>query len=485
MFLEEPGGDYNALPYVSTPFAHTAPARLAAVAALFGLEAPAAERARVLELGCASGGNIVPLAACFPAARFVGIDLAARHVEEGRRRIAALRLQNIELRQGDLARVDLAGERFDYVVCHGVFSWVPRDAQDGILRICRDSLVENGVATVSYNVLPGWHLRSVVRDICLQHAGTEGAPRQRVDSVRCALDAIARSASGTDPYGMLLRNEAKRLARRPASYVLGEFLAPHNAPCYFHDFAARAEQSGLGYLCEADLAASVDEILAPETQQRIRALAGSRRFGFEQYVDFFTGRPFRRSVLIRSAQAAAVRRSRSVERLRRLHFAADLRLDTSVAGAAPVFRDPRGRAAPAQHPAVRRALTRLAHAYPSTLQLAQLVEPAPQGEAGMVEQRVGNALFSMLASGQATACTVPLKAGRGDAPRPAVWRVARAEAAAGQRWVTSLAHTPVPLRPVHAALVQQLDGTTERTPGDGPALDYLARNALLEPDAAT
>lgn len=453
--------DYDALPYVSTPFGHTQPARLAAIAALFGLAAPAAQRARVLELGCASGGNIVALAARFPDARFVGIDLASRHVEEGRRRIAALGLANIELRQADIARIDLPAEAFDYVICHGVFSWVPRAAQDAIFRICRDSLAENGVATISYNVLPGWHLRSVVRDICLHHAGSEGPPRQRVASVRAALDDIAQAAGDSDPYGMLLRNEAKRLARRPASYVLGEFLAPDNAPCYFHEFAGRARQFGLEYLCEADLAASIEESLEPQTQQRIRALAGSRPFGFEQYIDFFTGRPFRRSVLIKREQAGAVQRSRDTGRLRSLHFAAEPRLK-SVA---------------AKHPGVRRAVARLAQAYPSTLSFGELLEPG-----------AGNALFSMLASGQVTASTVPLKTGRGDGPRPAVWRVARAEAAAGQRWVTSLAHAPVALQPEQLALLQQLDGTRDRTRLAGSqldqALDYFVRNALLEPDAA-
>ena len=91
------GGDYDALPYVSVPYPQTQPARLAGIAGLFGVRAPDATRARVLELGCASGGNIVPLAARFPEARFVGIDLSARQVAEGQARVAALGLGNIEI----------------------------------------------------------------------------------------------------------------------------------------------------------------------------------------------------------------------------------------------------------------------------------------------------------------------------------------------------------------------------------------------------
>src|SRR5262245_34601333 len=153
------GGDFDQLPYPSMPFAYTQPAHLAALAALYGLEPPRAASARVLELGCASGGNIIPLAARFPQAHFVGIDLSLQHIHAGSQRIRALGLSNIDLRQGDLAEAELAGNTFDYVICHGVFSWVPRAVQTKILHICRTALAPWGIAVVSYNVLPGWHLR--------------------------------------------------------------------------------------------------------------------------------------------------------------------------------------------------------------------------------------------------------------------------------------------------------------------------------------
>ena len=117
---------YEAMPYPSMPYAHTQPARLAAVASLYGLNSPNPETARVLELGCASGGNIIPLAARYPRAHFVGVDLVHRHVEDARTRIAALSLHNIDVRQADLADVSFHADAFDYVICHGVFSWAPR-----------------------------------------------------------------------------------------------------------------------------------------------------------------------------------------------------------------------------------------------------------------------------------------------------------------------------------------------------------------------
>ncbi|MGH8430394.1 MAG: methyltransferase, partial [Solimonas sp.] len=159
------GGDYNLVPYVSKPFPQSQPPRLAALAALFGLSAPAVSQCQMLELGCASGGNLIPLALRFPASRFRGVDLTDRHVRHGQARIAALDLRNVRIEQGDIATLDLGIERFDYIVCHGVYSWVPPEVRDAILRIAAEHLAHNGVAYVSYNVFPGWHLRGVIRDM--------------------------------------------------------------------------------------------------------------------------------------------------------------------------------------------------------------------------------------------------------------------------------------------------------------------------------
>jgi methyltransferase family protein/predicted methyltransferase family protein len=202
----------------------------------------------MLELGCASGGNIIPLAMRFPGSRFRGVDLTERHVRDGQARVQELGLGNIRIEQGDIAALDLAGERFDYIVCHGVYSWVPSTVRDAILRISADNLTENGVAYVSYNVYPGWQLRGVIRDMMIYHAGTEGDPRTRVAKARWVLDNIAKSSPGDTPYGEMLRSEAKLLAGMDDSYILGEFLERENAPCYFRDFAAKAEAHRLVYL---------------------------------------------------------------------------------------------------------------------------------------------------------------------------------------------------------------------------------------------
>jgi SAM-dependent methyltransferase len=477
--------DYDQLPYPSMPIAYTQPGALAAMAALFGAQPSDAAAASVLELGCASGGNIVPLAARFPQARFLGVDLSARHVAEANARIAALKLTNITVRQGDLAALSFERAGFDFIICHGVFSWVPRPVQDAILRICGDSLRPGGVAAVSANMLPGWHMRRIVRDLLMFHADPKLSPAERVARARKALGEIAGAAAGSSPYVTLLRSEAARLAKAPSAYVLGEFLAEQNAPAYFSEFAARAAAAGLGYLCDGEVATSLPEYFSPGVAKRVREMAGASALAVQQYTDFLTGRPFRRSLFVRAAEVPAPVAAIDPARARHLHFAADLRLRAAPSKAGErVFADARGRPIRPKGPVSSAVVEGLADAYPGTRSLDELLPgAAPEAVAKALQ-----VLTLLLISEQASASTVPLRVGSADAARPRAWALARLEAAAGQPLVTGQHHAPVRLTPALAQLMPLLDGTNDRAalaravaaPALDEALNFAARSGLLE-----
>src|SRR5262249_31003951 len=157
------------VPYGDNVFPNTHPERMAAVASLFGLRTAPADDCRVLDLGCGTGANLIPMALVLPGSRFVGIDLSQRQIAHGQRTVAELGLTNVDLRP--LSILDVGGDlgTFDYVICHGVFSWVPPAVQDKILDVCRDNLRPDGVAYVSYNTYPGWHIRGMIREMMNYH----------------------------------------------------------------------------------------------------------------------------------------------------------------------------------------------------------------------------------------------------------------------------------------------------------------------------
>ncbi len=115
---------YDALPYEDYAHPEATPAHLAAVAWMFGHPAAPPARARVLEIGCATGGHLLPLAEAFPEAQFVVVDPSAAQIAQAEAHRDALGLGNVSLLARSFTDLDDSLGRFDYVLCHGVWSWV-------------------------------------------------------------------------------------------------------------------------------------------------------------------------------------------------------------------------------------------------------------------------------------------------------------------------------------------------------------------------
>jgi methyltransferase-like protein len=288
---------YDETPYTNISFPETHPDKLCAMARLFGLAAPEPARARVLELGCGDGSNLLPMAQHAPNARFLGVDLSSKHVASGQAAIAACRLANAELRQQDLLEFSASEGKFDYIIAHGVFSWVPEQVRSKLLAICRDNLSENGVAFVSYNALPGWGMRKALRDLLLFHTGALQGTQEKVQQAR-ALTALLASAVGTEggAYGQLLQQEMARLGTERDYFVRHDLLAEVNQAFYFHEFIRLAASANLQYLSGPILAQMLVSNLPPKLQEPLRKL-GSDPVAVEQYMDFVQNQSFRRTLL--------------------------------------------------------------------------------------------------------------------------------------------------------------------------------------------
>ena len=187
---------YDRVPYPGHPFAQTHPDRLATVATLFGLRPAPPDACRVLELGCGDGGNLVPMAYGLPGTTFSGIDLAGRAIERARRLASALGLDNVRFEHADLTA---ARGEFDYVIAHGVYSWIEPTARDALLAACRRHLAPGGVAYISYDVLPGGHLREITRQMLRWHLRDVDEPEQRIAQARALLGAIVEQSGEMAP----------------------------------------------------------------------------------------------------------------------------------------------------------------------------------------------------------------------------------------------------------------------------------------------
>ena len=222
---------YDEVPYHSWPYRQSHPDRLATIALLFGMEPQPIERARILELGCAGGGNLIPMAETLPGSRFVGIDLSERELAEAQSLVEQLQLKNVELIHNNIVAVDQELGKFHYIIVHGLFSWVPPEVQDRILQICRENLEPNGVAYVSYNTYPGWRMRGMIRDMVCYHTEQLTGPRERVSQARALLRFLSRSAvNHKNAYAAYLAEELGLFSQVEDYYLFHDHLEKVNEP---------------------------------------------------------------------------------------------------------------------------------------------------------------------------------------------------------------------------------------------------------------
>lgn len=264
---------YDLVPYHSNAFAQSQPEQLAAIAKMFGLVPKLPSAARVLELGCSAGGNIIPLAARYPGAHFVGVDYSKVEADQAEKTINALGLKNIEVRCASIADLEKAVAPFDYIICHGVYSWVTGEIQDAILRICQENLAEDGIAYISYNTYPGWKMREVVRDAMLFHTKNLTDPKQKLEQARAIVKFTEEITDDRTAFGKMLKEEASIIGNAQDFYLYHDHLEANNHPCYFREFIERAHTHQLGYLGEANLGDMVPQKLGPKVLAALKVVA--------------------------------------------------------------------------------------------------------------------------------------------------------------------------------------------------------------------
>ena len=302
---------YSELGYKSMPFPYTTPATLEAYAALVGVSAPNPKTARVLELGATYGGNIISQALFNPDATFVGIELSQEQVEKGNEVIANAGLINVSLIQSDIASIGSEIGTFDYIIAHGVYSWVDDGVKDALLRLIDEHLVEDGIAYVSYNTYPGWHTMEEVRQL-MMFSNRDKAQFNHKEKVLHGKTIGSIVGSQILKYDNLKERNSKFLGalrsvmQKDEYYVGHDHLEPNNDPVYFYQFNDHLGAHKLAYLCDADLTLSMVRSFDADIADTLDKLALNDHVAQEQYLDFMLDTTFRKSIICKAKHAEPV-----------------------------------------------------------------------------------------------------------------------------------------------------------------------------------
>lgn len=459
--------DYNIITYESVSNCDSHPERLALLGRLFGMTTPDPRQCRVLELGCGTGGNLIPMAWRNPQNTYLGVELAQTQVDMGCRMIAQLQLKNITIVCRDILEFQIENAAFDYIIVHGVYSWVPAVVRERILALCQQYLSPQGVAYISYNTLPGWRMRGMLRDMLQFHSRGLEDQHLKLRHAREFLQSLSVALTHQKtPYAEFLKKEVAYLEKAHDSYLYHEYLEINNEACFFTDFIQDCSRHQLRYLCDSELHAMFPSSLGAEVALHCEQL-GEQYQGIvntEQFLDFVRNRTFRQSLLCHAD--CPVDYEIDLDKLLEFAVYADLKPPPDLHGEGPAvqkFSDQKGLIFEVNHALSQAVLAQLYAAYPAAMMLRQLLEKArlalPENDGDHAGEEIPlclHELFNLFAN-QALAFTLsPVSLSQPNLEFPKINALAQAEIPFGR--LTTYRHDTLTLDEFSTRLLRYMDG---------------------------
>lgn len=439
---------YDQVRYPTSAHPDTLPSRFAALAHLYGRPFAPMGRARMLEVGCGDGGNLLSLAAIAPGAQLEGFDLAEEPVADGRALAEAAGLGNVRLYAGDILDPSVTEGPFDYIIAHGVYAWVPEPVREALMALIARTLSPEGIAFVSYNVMPGCGLRVAISQILRAHVAAIEAPGARLEEARAFLAWLETQWAEGTPHQRALAAQARTMLERPPAVLYHDELGEGFAPLTLAEFVAAAARHELTYLGDAQAVPNLPAFFPEEAPDELVSRAGGSWLAYEQLSDTVSQLQFRESLLCRGGP---VMRRLDTERLRDLFVHGSLRRSEGPGGHV-FFTDTRGVRVETDGGVLAEVLDRIAEAHPAAIPLADLA----------ADTALGRAIARLALSGVVSLCTEPPPVTPVVPERPATSALARRQAAQGMPTIATLAHTSIGLAEAQTVqLLTLLDGTRD------------------------
>lgn len=456
--------EYDDLPYPSYPYSDTHPNKLSSMGILFGMQPTPIDDCKVLELGCGSGSNLIGMAAGLPNSEFTGIDLSGKEIKLAKQKAGAINLSNIQLEQQNILDFDDTN-KFDYIICHGVYSWVPHEVREKILSICSKNLSDNGIAYISYNTYPAWHAHEMVRDMMMFHIRNIEDKHEAIKSARDLLNSITKIARPNSPFHSFMRFEVERMMKFSDPYFYHDQLSKVNQPFDFYKFANDVQAHKLQYLCETDLPSTLPSNFSKKTMDLIENYSDDV-ISTEQYLDYIMNRAFRRTLICHDN--IQLNRSLDPAKIKNFYFTSTFRPEMVENDRSKdmAFKSHTNSHLVAKDPLSISVWLFMREQYPKPINLetiktglmAQLKQHSKKDiSAEEIETHIlGNLLLGYSIGGVEFYTEPPLVC-KDISARPEATPLARHEANS-QLWVTSQLHSVVHIDSIHRYIIPMLNG---------------------------
>lgn len=241
---------------------YTSPAKMAWVAALKGYRCEI-ERFRYLDLGCGQGLSVVHLAALSPNSDFIAIDFMPEHIAHGRSLAKSAGLKNIQFFEVDfleLSKTPLLFGEFNYIVAHGITTWVSPDIRESVFKIVSHALLPGGLMYNSYNTLPGWLEMMPYQHLVSQLAENSDS-KSNIPLASKLFIEMKKANSPLFDHFPLLEPRVKKLAGYNESYLAHEYKNSFWSPVFSEQMLRTAVKYKLSFLGQANPVELFDEFI--------------------------------------------------------------------------------------------------------------------------------------------------------------------------------------------------------------------------------
>jgi len=295
------------LDYTRGYFRELSPAHLRFVLLLAGMEPPgAAQPFTYYELGCGNGYSTALHAAASPHGRFCGVDFNPTHIHHAQKLAQDTGVGNVRFLEksfAELLEFDL--EDADYIVLHGVWSWVGEEQRAQVLEFLRRRLKPGGIVYLSYNALPGLAQVAPLQHLLNAHASL--AAGDRIEKVRRSMDFAERLQKAGARFFTVSPVAGARLAsmaRHDPHYLAHEYYNANWSPFYHAEVAQALASAKLSYAGAASVFDNFDQFTLNSEVAKLVGEVGERALA-ETIKDYARNQSFRRDVYARGVTKAA------------------------------------------------------------------------------------------------------------------------------------------------------------------------------------
>ena len=249
------------------------------------------------DLGCGQGESINLFAACHPEGEFHAVDFNSAHIEGARGLAGQADLENVTFWEADFVDLyELPLPAFDFIVIHGVYTWVGTEPRRCILEFLHNKLKPGGVVYLSYNSLPGWNVHAPLRELLTSYADTQSGPlEQRIDLAIEFVERLKAANAAVFETSPSTKYFFEYVCTLPRNYLAHEFFNRDWSLFYHADVVRDLAKAKLSFTGSANFAENQDLLMFSIAQQKILDEVTDKLMR-ETVKDFATNRLLRRDL---------------------------------------------------------------------------------------------------------------------------------------------------------------------------------------------